>query len=224
MEIDVKEYWLSIHQSHGRKYNLADKIRSFRKTQSRRYLMKSRLTISVLLSVTFVTLLATFFWLTNKSEARTGESQEIQQPAANTLLSRFISLSVSAAKPYANADFDNLGSPQRFRYMSFPGSGYSALLTDFTLPPDYAAGTDVRVRFMVNSVGDCFVVLGADSVYESPTVSAGAYIQFPDGDPPDFNPQWTAHSDELRPFSVSIQVCAATPSQASSTTLARACS
>jgi hypothetical protein len=155
--------------------------------------------------VTFVTLLATFFWLTNKSEARTGDNQNIQQPAANTLLSRFISLSVSAAKPYANADFDNLGSPQRFRYMSFPGSGYSALLTDFTLPPDYAAGTDVRVRFMVNSVGDCFVVLGADSVYESPAVSAGAYIQFPDGDPPDFNPQWTAHSDELRPFSVSIQ-------------------
>ena len=167
--------------------------------------MKFRFTNNILISVTLVTLLATFFWLTNKSEARAVDNQEIQQPAANTLLSRFISLSVSAAKPYGNADFDNLGSPHRFRYMSFPGSGFSALLTDFTLPPDYAAGTDVRVRFMVNSVGDCFVVLGADSVYESPTVSAGAYIQFPDGDPPDFNPQWTANSDELRPFSVSIQ-------------------
>ena len=168
--------------------------------------MKSRLTISVLLSVTFVTLLATFFWLTNKSEARTGESQEIQQPAANTLLSRFISLSVSAAKPYANADFDNLATPQRFRYISLPANGYSALLTDFTLPPDYAAGTDVTVRFMVNTVGgDCFVVLGASSVYESPNVSAGANIQFPDGAPPAPDPKWTARRDELRPFSISLQ-------------------
>ena len=165
-------------------------------------MIKSRLMVGIISSLTTITLFAAFFWLTNLGEAQSADSPDRPQVVQNTSLARFLSLAVSAAKPFGNADFDNLGSPHRYRYISFPASGYSALLTDFTLPPDYATGTAVSVRFMVNAVGDCFVVLGASNIYESPAVSAGADIQFPDGDPPAPNPQWTAHKSELRPFSI----------------------
>ncbi len=105
--------------------------------------MESKFTQGVLVGAIAITLLISMFWLTTNIQATYECSREKTSDTTdtNTLLSRFISLSVSAAKPYGSADFDNLGSPHRYRYISFPASGYSALLTDFTLPPDYASGT-----------------------------------------------------------------------------------
>lgn len=150
-----------------------------------------------------------FLWLTNiisiPAASGINAAPVAQATVQSTLLPRFMNLSVGAMNPFGDAEFTNLAIPEKFRYIDLPASGYSAVITDFTLPPDYATGTPVTVRFMTNSANaDCFVVFEGSSIHEGMSASANARIQFPNDDPPDFSPKWTAPEDELRIFTVSL--------------------